>query len=331
MITAMTILRAAKSAALAAALALLFAPTQAQSLEENDRIRLAEAFRLSDQLGERIWPGWNSAPFAVLLVTPEFEFLVRHDKPTPDFERVGYDELLKSAIYRRPRQFPPNLQATFPAVGGVPTVVIGQLANTESQDSTEWVAIVMHEHFHQLQTSQPGYFKGVAGLDLAKGDRTGMWMLNFPFPYAVPEVAGKLGELSKALRDPSTTAQSYAQLRQQLRGMVAPDAARYAGFQLWQEGLARYTEIRIAEWAAGNYTPSAQFTALPDYKPFAEHAARLRERVHTQLAKANPASDKRVLFYAIGAAEGLLLDRTVPGWQSRYFTQPFDTQPYFTR
>lgn len=323
--------RAAKSAALAAALALLFAPTHAQSLEESDRIRLAEAFRLSDQLGDRIWPGWNSAPFAVLLVTPEFEFLIRHDKPTPDFERVGYDELLKSAIYRRPRRFQPNLQATFPAVSGVPTVVIGQLPNTESRDSTEWVAIVLHEHFHQLQISQPGYFKGVAGLELAKGDRTGLWMLNFPFPYAVPEVTSKLGDLSRALRDPSTTAHGYAQLRQQLRGTVAPDEARYAGFQLWQEGLARYTEIRIADWAARNYTPTAQFAALPDYKPFAEHAARLRERVHTQLANANPANDKRVLFYAIGAAEGLLLDRTVPGWQTRYFAQPFDTAPYFTR
>jgi len=35
-----------------------------------DRTRLAEAFRL-DQIGERVWPGWSKAPFAVLLVTPD--------------------------------------------------------------------------------------------------------------------------------------------------------------------------------------------------------------------------------------------------------------------
>lgn len=317
--------------ALGAAMAWIATAASAQAIPDGDRIRLAEAFRMSDQLGDRIWPGWSQAPFAVLLVTPEFEYLVRHDKPSADFERIGYDELLKSAVFRRPRQFPPNLQATFPAVNDVPTVVIGQPANTQSKDSTAWVAVVMHEHFHQLQTSQPGYFAGVAALDLAKGDRTGMWMLNFPFPYQSPQVGASVTSLAKAVRDPGTTTAGYAQLRTQLMQSVAPDEARYAGFQLWQEGLARYTEIRIAEWAAANYVPSPAFKALPDYRPFGEHALALRQRVETQLAKANLASDKRILFYALGAAEGMLLDRTAPDWKGRYLSQPFDTLPYFER
>lgn len=318
-------------AGLGATLALVVCMAGAQSLQEDDRIRLAEAFRMSEQLGDSLWPGWNQAPFAVLLVTPDYEYLVRHDKPTAEFERIGYDELLKSAVYRRPRQFPPNLQATFPAVNDVPTVVIGQPANTDSKDSTAWVAIVMHEHFHQLQTSQPGYFKGVAGLDLAKGDRTGMWMLNFPFPYQAPPVGKAFQDLSKAVRDPGTSAAGYAKLRQQLAQAITPDEARYAGFQLWQEGLARYTEIRIAEWAAANYVPSAAFKSLPDYRPFGEHVRALHQRVESQLTNGSIGANKRVFFYAVGAAEGMLLDRTVPGWKDRYFSQPFDTLPYFVR
>jgi len=40
------------------------------ALREIDRTRLAEAFRLSDQLADELWAGWSKAPLAVLLVTP---------------------------------------------------------------------------------------------------------------------------------------------------------------------------------------------------------------------------------------------------------------------
>jgi len=40
---------------------------------------------------------------------------------------------------------------------------------------------------------------------------------------------------------------------------------------------------------------------------------------------------KRVAFYPIGAAEGLLLDRSNPKWRSRYFAEKFDNSSYFTR
>lgn len=304
-------------------------PSAPAVLAQADRIRLAEAFRMSSQLGDRIWPGWTAAPFAVLLVTQDAEFLIRHPKPTPDFTRIGHDELLDSDIYRRPRQFPTNLQATFPAVADIPTVVIGTAENTASKTSTPWVVTVMHEHFHQLQTSQPGYFAGVDKLDLKRGDTTGMWMLNFAFPYTAPGALEHVRQLATALAAPSTTRAQYAQLRSAFNASLQPDEARYFGFQLWQEGVARYTEIRIADWAATSYTPSPAFAALPDYQPFAARAQALHARVNEQLAAAKLADDKRVLFYAIGAAEGLLLDRTAPGWQARYFAQPFDTLPYF--
>jgi hypothetical protein len=67
------------------------------------------------------------------------------------------------------------------AVGGVATIVVGQPAHT-GQTSTRWVLTALHEHFHQLQFSQPGYYPGVTALGLARGDTTGMWMLNHGFP-----------------------------------------------------------------------------------------------------------------------------------------------------
>ena len=84
-------------------LVLLLAPCVAYAqgqpqLSNTDRVRLAEAFRLGDKLGDQLWAGWRQAPFAVLLVTPEHEFLIRHPKPSNDFVLVNYDPLLQSKV-----------------------------------------------------------------------------------------------------------------------------------------------------------------------------------------------------------------------------------------
>src|SRR5260370_29548884 len=77
---------------------------EAPALPDDDRIRIAEAFRLADAVGNRVWPGWDKAPFAVLLVTPEYEFLVRHPKPSADFTSLGEDKVLKYGVSYRKRK-----------------------------------------------------------------------------------------------------------------------------------------------------------------------------------------------------------------------------------
>src|SRR5688572_8683331 len=103
------------------------------NVPEVDRIRLAEAFRIGERLGNRVWKDWDKAPFAVLLITPENEFLIRHPSPSKDFSLIGYDSLLKSNVYFRKRTQPIHYLATFPAVGGVSTIVIGQAENTSKK------------------------------------------------------------------------------------------------------------------------------------------------------------------------------------------------------
>src|SRR5262245_53926184 len=98
----------------------------APTLPEKDRVRIAEAFRLAEAVGNRVWPNWDKAPFGLLLVTPEHEFLIRHPKPSADFTSMGEDPVLKEKVWFRKRQFSPRLLATFPAVGDTPTIVIGQ-------------------------------------------------------------------------------------------------------------------------------------------------------------------------------------------------------------
>jgi hypothetical protein len=297
----------------------------APTLASDDRIRIAEAFRLGDAIGDSIWPGWTSAPFAVLLVTPDREFLVRHPRPSTDFTRIGYDSLLRSEVLVRDRTLSPSLLATYPAVGGVPTIVVGTPRAT-GKSSTEWVLTLLHEHFHQLQTSRPDYYARVGALGLARGDQTGMWMLNYAFPYDSSLVQSRFAVLAAHLDSAlSATAPDVRRshwlaarvARAALRVALPPDDERYLAFQMWQEGAARYTELLAARFAARRFTPSAAFRALPDFVPFDAAAARIESGIRSGL-RAPLARDRRVAFYPLGAATAQLLDEEEEGWKAGY-------------
>src|SRR5262245_13803149 len=101
------------------------------AISEVDRVRIAEAFRVADAIGDRVWPGWSKTPFAVLLVTPEREFLLRHPKPSKDFTKGRKADLLECDVWYRLRQYPTNLLATLPGDTGILTIVIGQAEHTD--------------------------------------------------------------------------------------------------------------------------------------------------------------------------------------------------------
>src|SRR5664279_6538766 len=241
---------------------------EAPALPDIDRVRIAEAFRLADAVQDQIWPAWSTAPFAVLLVTPKYEYLMRHPDPSSDFTLLGYDRVLKEKVWYRERQYSISFLATFPAVNGLPTIVIGEAEYTTSKTSTPWVVTLLHEHFHQLQYSHPGYYDGVTALGLAHGDQSGMWMLNFPFPYADSAVQARFAATARALGaalkvrgQPGFAAAVTAFPRDDkaFLAKVGAENAKYFAFESWQEGIARYTEYRVAAEAAKGYEPGAEF------------------------------------------------------------------------
>jgi hypothetical protein len=311
-------------------------PGAAPQIPERDRIRLAEAFRLAERIQDRAWPAWSSAPFAVLLVTPDTEFLIRHPNPSADFARSTDDSLL-GPVYWRKRIFPPTVQATFPAVSGVSTIVMGQAENLQPpQPSSRWILTVMHEHFHQWQDTRPGNVEAVNALDLARGDSTGMWMLEFPFPYRDSLVAAAFDTLSRrradALRARGTRRfdrafRAYTDARSRFARQLSPDDAKYLGFQLWKEGVARYTEHRVARLAAERYQPTERFRNLEDFTTFESEAKGALDRIVKQLSTMKLAEMGRIAVYASGAADALLLDEVRPDWRDAYVRERFSLDP----
>lgn len=309
------------------------------SISSLDRTRLAETFRLGEHLGDAVWPGWNKAPFAILLVTPEYEFLIRHPAPSADFTSVGYDSLLKSDVFYRKRTQSIGLLATFPAIQGsvISTIVVGQAENTSAKTSTPWAIILLHEHFHQLQDSQPNFYQEVNALNLYHGDQSGMWMLNYAFPYDRKEVQDQFATMSQLLSDAIDSPKAvragklraYLDARQKFQQLLSLDDYKYLSFQFWKEGIARYTEYQLARLAAARYQPGKEFRALKDYQSFADVAKETRERTFRQLLTQKLGESRRDVVYSFGAAEGLLLDEVNPGWRKRYFAEKFDLSRFF--
>jgi len=310
----------------------------APSLTSADRLRLAEAFRLFDSMHDAVWHEWSRAPFAVLLVTTENEFLLRHEKPTDDFKPLGDDPVLKTPVCVRPRKYDVSLLATFPAVGAVPTVVIGQAENTTAKTPTAWVVTLLHEHFHQWQYSQPGYYAAAEALGLTGGDQTGMWMLNYPFPYTDGDVAAKFDALSRSLAavlelqgKPKFNERYsvYVRERSAFKDSLKQNDYKYLAFQEWQEGIARYTEYKVARWAEEHYQATEEFKRLADYSSFNSLADKILDGIRSKLTAPQLAKDQRTAFYAFGAAEGLLLDAVRPGWHESYMKEQFSLDAHF--
>lgn len=311
----------------------------APEIEQIDRIRIAEAYRIGEKLQDKLWSGWSTAPFGMLFITDDHEFLIGHPKPNDEFTSIGYDKLLKSEVFVRPRKFQKNFLATFPALGPTPLIVIGKAENTSDKTSTRWVFVVLHEHFHQLQYSRPRYFADVNSLDLHGGDQSGMWQINYPFPYEQEKTAAefrKLTDLLLAAYEGNGTLRNealavYLKAREDFAGSLKLNDNKYASFQLWQEGIARYTKYKMAELAAREMKPSEDFKALPDFVAFDQEAARLHEMTMNEMRNLDLAKWQRIVFYPFGAVEGRLLDRVAPNWRERYFREKFALERFYPK
>jgi len=310
-----------------------FAQAPSEQIPADDAVRIHEFYRLASQIQDQIWPHWSQTPTPVLLVTPNTEYLTHHPAPPADFKK------LRDEFYSRPRQFSPNLLATMPVFGPPSTIVVGEPKNTGSKTSTPWLITLMHEHFHQLQSAQPGYYMAVEALGLSRGDKTGMWMLNYPFPYTKPEVTQGFAQLRDLLLTAlnendeakfSRLARQYVTVRKKFFEQLTPDDRKYLGFQLWQEGIARYTEIRVAE-AAAKYQPTTEYAALADFETLNRYAPKPREKALDELKYVDLGRSGRLAVYPFGAAEGFLLDRMNPVWRESYFKHMLSTDSFFEK
>lgn len=319
----------------------LFSFSKTNSINElpaKDRIRINEAVKISRFISDGIWKDWSKDDFVILLVTDSLEYLINHPNPSPDFTESYFDTYLNSKVYIRKKIFQNNFLATFPAVNGVSTIVVGTAENTK-KNSLNWITTLLHEHFHQYQTNYEDYYDAVNNLDLKEGDETGMWMLNYKFPYENTDVNEAFNTLKSSLIESYKSAGRksfkkkvlhYLNSKKTFKKIVSEKDYRYFEFQLWQEGLARYTEYTVLSYLIkNNYEFSDDFKSLSDYESLPDNYNKRIKKLLEETEGVKLAESQRTCFYSIGAMEGLILDKYTPGWRKSYFKNLFNTSKLF--
>ncbi|TVQ19556.1 MAG: hypothetical protein EA361_00670 [Bacteroidetes bacterium] len=274
--------------------------------------------------GDSIWENISSTPLRILMITDSLEYLFNHNNPDDSFEWFKYDSLLNSNIYVRKRRFPPFLRATFPAVNGIDCIVVGDPKNTQMSDE-DWIVMLLHEHFHLYQGIHPNYNENIAVLAQKISGDSDNWMLDYDFPYNDATLNKLFKEYSNSLletfislnkNDLKEKMERYVINQAEIRNHLTSHDYSYFQFQVWQEGIATYTEYKYLNALNNNSKYFHEKYALD----FTLKNEDLITAYASGLLNSNLQKNTRNLFYAIGLLKGIIMDAANPEWKTDYFS-----------
>lgn len=299
----------------------IFLNAQCLKPDHLDLVKIADKVRSVCTSG--YWKEWASTPFSILLVEDEHEYVLNTRTADTSFF-FGCD-----SIQFRQATMNKHFLATFPMINRQPTIVVGTPENTRKSPEG-WIVTLLHEHFHQLQFTHPEYYTAQKKLGLDKGDQTGMWMLNHPFPYDRKEVVEVIRKMSTNLLNVYAEKPGHGQilvhhkrLKAKLQQLAGQEHYTYFNLQLWQEGFSRFMEILLLEDWIDNFDQVDQqaFSRCQ----LLDLLTSYHKRIKKDLSSGDLADMKREYFYSLGAAEAMLIARTNPDWKVNYFEKLYDT------
>jgi hypothetical protein len=283
-------------------------------LSPDDKLGLAEVFRLKKDWGDRVWPGFAEAEIPVLLFNDSADFLVGVINPPPTWEAVDKDDFAGKIYYRRAHR--KKIQAFAIPLGSLWAGSIGTMEFMNSRrlplkvSPDFWAVITLHEMFHAYQAGQaPERFKGALAVYARE---SGYPFQDKPFVAAWnaegAALAQAIGATDRAGAERS--AGEFLRLRRERRRQaeLEPGLINYERELEWLEGLAKYAEVIFYESAASK---GAEEGNPVRYKP--RFFIFQMDLVRLEKALGGQAGDLR--FYLSGMAQARLLDRLKPCWQ----------------
>jgi hypothetical protein len=294
-----------------------------------ERVIIGEAYNLWSSRIDSIWPGASKINTPFVYVGEEWEYAIGFPAALNGFMDSG-ERLRERTVQVRARTLDRTLSASFPLEGS-PAVVIGS-PEALGKSAGEWVITAGHEMFHVYQAAMGGYEK-TASLEIGPRDDS-TWQLGFPFPYMDQEIMklihlqGYLLWLASVNTNPAEsryqigTAVEAAQMYKArlTKGTSGEKAYRYSEFQEWNEGVAVYTEFRLAEIAAHDkYEPTQAYTSLAGFQSYQDLWGRTYEARPFLAKHAGRAAKNRNAFYHLGMGKALSLDRLSSTWKEKYF------------
>jgi hypothetical protein len=313
-----------------------------------------EAWSLIGSANDPVWPGWDASSTPMLFYIPGVQdVLINHPHPPQGFQLYsgpvqfpGWKIFVKDG----PTIMDLDGQNTSTEVDGVPTLVVadtlsnlrqqvfGMVADTRPAqekfptitpsslaiDPYDQLAMVVHEDFHVYQHKMAPD-KGASEYLL----------LYYPVLSSSKQCrfrAGKLGFGRRAALDRCGTtpvaALRWLALRKERRAQLPAKAIEYEDGVEFVEGTAKYTEYRLFQVLEGR-KPSAALNWAQGFNGFDNLAPQrqqlLDKMVQNMSGKVSVNNDPygtapvRMRLYYSGMGIAAVLDRLMPGWQSRIF------------
>ena len=182
---------------------------------------------------------------------------------------------------------------------------------------------LLHESFHA--------FQGLSAPErLEAGERANrQWADSYPWDDETFQEnwQAELDILAQALRAESdleiaTLSRDFLSLRSARRtaANLTPAQIEFERRREWVEGLAKYTDIAAWQLAyTSDYQPVAEILADPDFDNYESFPNYWKTELSNLTKRASDEGDGR--FYYTGMAQAFLLDRLLPNWKERVFSQ----------
>jgi hypothetical protein len=297
-------------------------------IRHEDKLRYLEAIRISKAMGDNVWPGFSTMPFATLFIYDSVEYLANHPHPPSAYTFIAFDSMLNSDIYKSKRSWPPALLACAP-VNNYPTLLTSSPEVLKARSST-WILKLLHERFHQNQFLD-SLLRDISALKLKVTDAS--------FPYDSPTVNESYKNYRNALAttlqniDNSKFRKSFKNCIRQKRSFrksLSADEYQYFSLMLWMEGIARYTEFKFLEQLR-DYPVSPAVASLEDFIPFRQLEQKELSKEQSYLAEVDLSVGRKTCWYTIGYAEGMILDKVAPNWKLFYWKERFNIDQYYKK
>jgi len=303
-------------------------------LDAIDVLHAAEVWNLLAHMGDQAWPGWGRTPPPFLLRKGDFDYLIGHPAPPQGFEPLPNVFIQGQQVYRLRGHLIPRPAATAWAVGGVwsvalPTYEEFKQAITEvlgpgavELDDVSFMRAVVHEAFHAYQFTQMGGMEGLP--DFVQAVEEGQALERLAQQADLDAYHSALGQALRSGIEAQTDAQArqaaaqFLALRREWRANQPELIVIFEQSTEWLEGLARYADTHLMLLAGSSTYQAISLLVEQDLIQAYPGSDETLGSFLDQLADpAQIPGGLRDRYYVLGAGEGLLLDRLMPGWQAQ--------------
>lgn len=311
----------------------LYAYERNERIDDKNIILIKEAFKFQYRYGPLIWKEWKNENYPLCFKTTEFDYLINHPNPPSDFSKKYYDERLLTTVWIRKNLDTLSFFAAYP-INEEWTIIITE--PTKDYNKGLWLLKFAHESFHVFQHQMRA-----ERIVNPFTDKYAIYHeLSFPFDYDSKSLMSAMRlEAEKIFNSVNTESLNDLDINitkklfkhyQIILQQVTQDESHYKYKQWieWNEGVARYTEYKLAQIAKESTAAKVSTEFLQTFPE--TDFTKIWEENYNSTTHLNPIRfigegvRGRMCFYYSGMGKAYYLDRVKENWKNDYFKKNLD-------